>query len=104
MAPSSTLDAAYAVERVGVTVKAIEKELDGLLQKPQPSKLTTETEQTPDQMLLLPKDGDLIARSVGIPELGPEVERAVRQVQKSIEARKQLNEKDAELEQAGGKK
>ena len=55
-------------------------------------------------MLLLPKDGDLIARSVGIPELGPEVERAVKQVEKSIEARKQLNEKSAEHEQAGGKK
>ena len=104
MAPSSTLDAAYAVERVGVSIKAIEKELDGLRQRPQPSKPTTETEQTPEQMLLLPRDGDFIARSVGIPELGPEVERAVKQVEKSIEARKQLNEKNAGHEQAGGKK
>ena len=104
MAPSSALDAAYAVQRVGVSIKAIEKELDGLRQRPRPFKPTTETEQTPEQMLLLPKDGDLIARSVGIPELGPEVERAVKQVEKSIEARKQVNEKIAEHEQAGSKK
>ena len=104
MASSSNLDAAYAVERVGVSIKAIEKELNGLRQRPQPPKPTTESEQTPEQMLLLPKDGDLIARSVGIPELGPEVERAVKQVEKSIEARKQLNDKNAEHEQVGGKK
>lgn len=50
-----------------------------------------------EQMLLSEADGILIADSLKIPELAPEVERAVWQVEREIKARKELDDDKSKL-------
>ena len=50
-----------------------------------------------EKMLLSEADGILIADSLKIPELAPEVERAVWQVEREIKARKELDDDKSKL-------
>ena len=105
LAPSSILDTAYAVESSGVSVRDIEKELDGLRKRRDGlASPAAAPQQAPERMLLSRKGGALIAQCLGIPELGPEIERAVWQVERAIQAGKELAEEKAELEQANSKR
>lgn len=54
-------------------------------------------------MLLSQSDATLIAKCLDVPEIGPEVERAVWQVEKYIKAGKELLEEKTELEKANTK-
>lgn len=92
------------VQNIGVSIRGIRKELEELRKKKTgvEESITASQEQR-DQMLLSRKDGALMARCVEIPELGPEVERAVWQVERAIEANRALVKEKAKLEQASSK-
>ena len=53
-----------------------------------------------EQMLLSKADGILIADSLQIPELAPEVERAVWQVEREIKAQNKLDDEKSKLKPA----
>lgn len=102
LAPSSascTLDTAYAVARVGLSLRDIDETVKAMEERRtvQP-RFASKKQQLPEQMLLLKGDGALIAKCLEIPELGAEVERAVWQVQRSIKAQAEFKEEKAELD------
>ena len=51
-----------------------------------------------DQMLLTKDSHKLVAQSLNVPELGAEVERAIHQVEQTLEGAKILKEEKQELE------
>lgn len=102
LAPSSILDTAYAVQKISVSLTNVEKEMQGL--RDREAKATSPggaSSQPSEQMLLSGSDGTLISKCLDIPEIGPEVERAVWQVERSIKANEELAE---ELEKANKKR
>ena len=102
LVPSSILDAVYAVEKVGASIREIEAELDALRRrKAEPVSVPP---KEPERMLLSQKDSALIASCVDIPELGPEIERAVWQIERSIKASEELGMEKVELEKASKKR
>ena len=62
------------------------------------SEKDTERKQPSEQMLLSQGIGALIASTLHVQELEVEIERAIRQTQKSIAARQELEEEAEELE------
>jgi len=105
LAPSSVLDTAYAVQKIGVSLKDVEKDIQG----PRDRRVgatspRNASPQAPEQTLLSRNDGTLIAKCTDIPEIGPEVERAVWQVERSIRADKELAEEKTSLEKANIKR
>lgn len=56
-----------------------------------------------EKMLLSKTSGELIADYVEIPELAVEIERAVWQVEKSLQSKQELKEEKEELEAANRK-
>lgn len=99
--PSSILDQAYSVAKIGVSLRSMEKEIDGQDKKGEdPGDPSPTPEQPPETLLLSQTDGAMIAHCLDIPELGPEVERAVWQVERSVGAAKELAEEKAELDHA----
>ena len=99
MQPSSALDTAYAVSSMGVSVTKLEQEFKDL--KALRSSLqvaNTQRDVPAERMLLSKSDGILIADCLNIPELAPEVERAVWQVEKSIKARIEHKDEKGGLE------
>ncbi len=56
-----------------------------------------------EKMLLSKTSGELIADYVEIPELAIEIERAVWQVEKSLQSKQELKEEKEELEAANRK-
>ena len=85
--PSSVLDTAYAVSTIGLSANKLEQEFKDLdtLQQGSPS-ANVQSHDDAERMLLSKGDSILIADCLNIPELAPEVERAVWQIEKSIEA------------------
>jgi hypothetical protein len=105
LAPSSVLDTAYAVQKIGVSLTDVEKEIQGL--RDRRAKATSPGDVAPElseRMLLSGSDGTLISKCLDIPEIGPEVERAVWQVERSIKPDKELAEEKHELEKANIKR
>lgn len=51
-----------------------------------------------ERMLLIPSNGKLIADMVEVPELDEHIHRAVKQVEKSLSAKRELNEEKEELD------
>ena len=93
------LDTAYAIKRIGLSLKGIDRAIKGMGEQGTiQSDSMSEKYQLPEQMLLSRSDGALIASCLEIPELGPEVERAVWQVERSIKGQTMLKEEKAELE------
>ena len=84
---------------MGLSVAKLEKEFKGLRAAHEGSQSTnTQPQESAEHMLLSQGDSIFIADCLDIPELAPEVERAVWQVEKSIETRAQLRDKDEKLE------
>jgi len=105
LAPSPVLDTAYAVERIGVSLTDVEKEIQGL--RDRLAKATSPDDaspQSPERMLLSASDGSLISKCLDIPEIGPDVERAVWQVERSIRADEELFQEKTKLEKANMKR
>lgn len=103
--PSSVLDTAYAVQKIGVSLTDVEKDIQGL--RDRRAKATSPGDispQPPERMLLSGSDGTLISKCLDIPEIGPEIERAVWQVERSIRADKELAEEKNKLEKANSKR
>lgn len=103
--PSSVLDTAYEVQKIGVSLTEVEKEIQGL--RDRRAKATSPDDvlpQPPERMLLSRSDGPLISKCLDIPEIGPEVERAVWQVERSIKAETELAEEKSRLEKANNKR
>lgn len=98
---SFILDTAYAVHKIGISLKGIDRALKGTkVRGTTQSGSASTTQHLPEEMLLSKDDGALIASCLEVPELGPEVERAVWQVERSIKAQAELKEEKAELESA----
>lgn len=97
--PSSVLDTAYAVSSMGLSVTKLEKEFKALKTAQEGSQSTSiQPQESAEHMLLSQGDSIFIADCLNIPELAPEVERAVWQVERSIEARAQLRDENEKLE------
>ena len=92
--PSSVLDTAYAVSSIGVSLRNLQQDLNAS------QKAVTSPKVPAEQMLLSKADGILIADSLQIPELAPEVERAVWQVEREIKAQNELEDEKSKLESA----
>ncbi len=105
LAPSSVLDTAYAVQKIGVSLTDVEKEIQGL--RDRRASVISPGDESPEpseRMLLSGSDGTLISKCLDIQEIGPEVERAVWQVERSIKADKELAEEKNKLEKASNKR
>ncbi|KAL8786964.1 MAG: hypothetical protein Q9195_007976 [Heterodermia aff. obscurata] len=90
--PSSALDTAYAESSIGVSLGNLQQDLNDSQQADSTLKMPAE------QMLLSEADGILIADSLQIPELAPEVERAVWQIEREIKIQKGHDEKMSKLD------
>ena len=90
--PSSVLDTAYAISSIGVSLRNLQQDLNASPQAITPAKVPAE------QMLLSKADGILIADSLQIPELAPEVERAVWQIEREIKAQDKSDDEKPKLE------
>jgi len=104
LTPSSVLDTAYEVQKIGVSLTDVEKEIQGLRQRR--AKATSPGDVSPqpsERMLLSGSDGTLISKCLDIPEIGPEIERAVWQVKRSIKAEEELAEEKNISEKANSK-
>lgn len=61
---------------------------------------TTPPQKTEEELLLSRSSGALIADCLKVPELAVEIQRAVWQVERSLKAKRELQEEKAELESA----
>lgn len=92
--PSKILDDLYSAGK-----KPFDTELVSTSSGPDPKDPTADT----DTLILHKSDGKKISRLLEIPELDIELDRAVWQVGKAIEASKALKEEKADLEKANAK-
>ena len=86
--PSTVLDTAYAVNTIGASVAKLEQDLKGFsMERHGSQQAKAQPLEPPEQMLLSKADGILIADCLQVPEIAPEVERAVWQIEREIRAR-----------------
>ena len=84
--PSWMLDATYGVGKLAIETVEADSKILSSGDKPMDSKEPNE------RLLLHSNDAKLIAESVNVPEIGIEVERAVKQVEQSLADAKALGE------------
>lgn len=103
--PSSVLDTAYAVNSIGVSLGRIQQDVKHLSAPGQGlQQAESQSHEPAEEMLLSKADGIFIADCLNIPELAPEIERAVWQVERAIKARRKAHNKNTELESAKAKR
>lgn len=99
LAPSSTLDAAYALNGARVVLKELEKEIEYIKRPSGSSPPLDESGNLPaSTTLLLPSDGRLIASCLDVPEMEQEIERAIHQIQGELKAKKESEGKEEKEE------
>ncbi|KAI9871426.1 MAG: hypothetical protein M1830_002926 [Pleopsidium flavum] len=100
--PSSVLDTLYALAGVDAALESVEEDL-GLLRTHQSQAVEDagiNLDRTQERMLLSKANSKLIAETLEVPELEAELARAVRQVEQSLSAKKDLQEEKSEMEAA----
>lgn len=90
LAPSYILDKVYAVQRLGASLKELDKEVQNIRTSSSDGSALDESENLPATMLLSPSDGKLIASCLEVPEMEQEIERAIHQVHGELKAEKEL--------------
>lgn len=97
LAPSSILDKVYAVQGIGVSLKELDKEVEGMKTPSSRNSALDDSGKVPTTMLLSPSDGRLIADCLEVPEMEQEIERAIHQVGEALKAKKELEEEKQTL-------
>ncbi|MCJ1430370.1 hypothetical protein MMC29_008288 [Sticta canariensis] len=103
LAPSSILDKVYAVQGIGVSLKELDKEVEGMKTRSSSNAGLDGSGEVPTTMLLSPSDGRLIAECVEVPEMEQEIERAIHQVGGALKAKKESEEEANKGPEAPGK-
>lgn len=100
--PSSVLDMLYAVAGIDASIDRVRKELESLKthRSRHPKQSDVGIDESRERMLLSRKNGKLFAEMLEVPELEPELARAVWQVEKALSAQEQLQEEKSEIESA----
>jgi len=99
---SSVLDTLYAVAGIDANLDRVRKDLELLKtgRSQIPKQPDINTDESRERMLLSRKNGKLFAEMLEVPELEPELARAVWQVEKALKAREELQEEKSEIESA----
>ncbi|KAL8737294.1 MAG: hypothetical protein Q9181_001818 [Wetmoreana brouardii] len=80
-----------------VSMKEIDSDAESILNK-SPSSLGPKADAIGERMLLTQSNGKTIADFMEVPELGEQIQRAVKQVERSLSAEKELQEEKEELD------
>ena len=96
------MDSLYALGRIGVSIHSTTLQLDELKAARANSRTLSGStgRENDEQMLLTHSSGKLIAQTLEIPELEVEIDRAVKQVERSLAAKRELEEEKQEIESA----
>lgn len=81
-------------------MKELDSEFESVLEKPIGGHPASTNNPEVERMLLLQASGKYIADLVDVPGLEEHVQRAVKQVEKSLSAKQELKEEKEELEEA----
>ncbi|KAI4201568.1 MAG: hypothetical protein LQ350_003183 [Teloschistes chrysophthalmus] len=95
---SSNLDLAYAFGRMDASMKEIASEVKGALEGSSNIAPGVEPAMEAERMLLTQSSGRIIADVVEVPELEEHIQRAVKQVEKALRGKKELQEEKQELD------
>ncbi|KAI4176150.1 MAG: hypothetical protein LQ343_001194 [Gyalolechia ehrenbergii] len=98
--PSPDLDVAYTEAQLDASMKELDSEFESVLEKPIGGHPASTNNPEVERMLLLQASGKYIADLVDVPGLEEHVQRAVKQVEKSLSAKQELKEEKEELEEA----
>ena len=77
------LDIIYRLDREKLAIRGIQEEFKAI--KIMREKLVQESKLGDEHLVITASQGKLLAQGLDLPEIGPEVERAVRQVETRLE-------------------
>ncbi|KAL9597562.1 MAG: hypothetical protein Q9219_005064 [cf. Caloplaca sp. 3 TL-2023] len=95
---SRNLDIAYKAGGLDVVMKRLDSEAEETLKKSTTGSQGRNDDPEAERMLLTQSNGKLIADLMELPELEEHVQRAVKQVEKTLSARQELREEKEELD------
>ncbi|KAL8681915.1 MAG: hypothetical protein Q9186_002001 [Xanthomendoza sp. 1 TL-2023] len=95
---SPKLDLGYTAGGLEITMKELDSEAKKVLDKPPDSSSEPEASKDTERILLTQSSGSFIADLTEVPELEEQVQRAVKQVEKSLTANKELQEEKQDLD------
>ncbi|KAL8939345.1 MAG: hypothetical protein Q9216_003409 [Gyalolechia sp. 2 TL-2023] len=97
---SPNLDIAYTEGELDVSMKELDSEAESVLEKPAGGHRASTINAEAERMLLVQSSGKYLADLMDVPELEEHVQRAVKQVEKSLSAKQELKEEKEELKRA----
>ncbi|KAL8816398.1 MAG: hypothetical protein Q9223_004585 [Gallowayella weberi] len=95
---SNRLDLGYTAGGLETKMKELDSEAKKVLDKPADVNSDPEASKDTEKILLTQSSGSFIADLTQVPELEEQVQRAVKQVEKSLRAKKELQEEKQELD------
>lgn len=90
----------YAVAGIDANIERVKKDLESLKagRKGNPKQSVVSIDESRERMLLSRTNGKLFAEMLEVPELEPELARAVWQVEKALSGQEELQEEKQEIE------